>query len=80
MLWVERSSLTKIEMTNELEKQDGGTFIPRTYVVDFSQNGDVPYLKEQPGSTSYYFPSNNFILGMVNHAHDCCHDVPARKD
>ena len=40
-LWAERL-LTEITMANELQKQDGGAFIPRTYVVDFSQNGDVP--------------------------------------
>ena len=67
-------------MAKELQKQDGGAFIPRTYVVDSSQNGDVPYLKEQPGTTYYYSPSNNFVLGMVNHDHDRCHDVPAQKD
>ena len=37
-------------------------------------------LKEHPESTYHYSPLDNFILGMVNHAHDRCHEVPAQKD
>ena len=40
-----------------------------SFVMDFAKNGHVPDLKEQPGSTHYYYYSSTFILGMVNHAH-----------
>ena len=52
-----------------------------SFVMDFAKNGHVPDLKEQPGSTHYYYSSSTFILGMVNRAHSKgCYDNLARKN
>ena len=52
-----------------------------SFVMDFAENGHVPDLKEQPGSTHYSSSSSTFILGMVNRAHGKgCYDNLARKN
>ena len=44
----------------------------RCVVMDFSQNGDVPGLKEQPGPTStYYYNTSTYYYYPSGHGKNC---------
>ena len=63
---------------NQLANQEGVAFIlpnskdERCVVMDFSQNGDVPGLKEQPGPTStYYYNTSTYYYYPSGHGKNC---------